>query len=87
MSDSKEPGSGCHRRRIRDRRCRRGAAQHRGPPGRGPGLNTANAEAVAASIRDAGGEAIGLTVDVADRTSVDKAVGQVRESSALSRFS
>ena len=42
-------------------------------------LNTANAEAVAASIRDAGGEAIGLTVDVADRTSVDKAVGQVRE--------
>lgn len=42
-------------------------------------VNTANADAVAASIRDAGGEAIGLTVDVADRTSVDKAVAQVRE--------
>jgi 2-hydroxycyclohexanecarboxyl-CoA dehydrogenase len=42
-------------------------------------FNTTGAETVAASIVATGGEAIGLHVDVADRTSVDKAVGQVRE--------
>ena len=42
-------------------------------------FNTTGVETVAASIVATGGEAIGLHVDVADRTSVDKAVGQVRE--------
>ena len=42
-------------------------------------FNTEGAESVAAKIVAAGGEAIGLHVDVADRTSVEKAVGQVRE--------
>ena len=42
-------------------------------------FNTEGAEAVAATVVAAGGEAIGLHVDVADRTSVEKAVGQVRE--------
>ncbi len=41
--------------------------------------NARNAESVAAELRAAGGEAIAETVDVADRTAVEKATGKVRE--------
>ncbi|AZG45823.1 SDR family NAD(P)-dependent oxidoreductase [Gordonia insulae] len=60
----------------------RSIAEHLADAGHRVGVldqNGDSAEEVAAELRSRGAEAVAAAVDVADRTAVDKAIGQVRE--------